>query len=112
MALLIPSSKDIWGDGTQVRDFIHIIDIVKAVDAAITQDYLQPLNLGNSEAVSFNEFAGLVAKIVGYEPTFRHLPAEPVGVMYRVSDNTNMLKVYAPQVSFEDGIKRAIKGWI
>lgn len=103
---------DIWGDGTQVRDFIHIIDIVKAVDAAITQDYLQPLNLGNSEAVSFNEFAGLVAKIVGYEPTFRHLPAEPVGVMYRVSDNTNMLRVYTPQISFEDGIKRAIKGWI
>jgi nucleoside-diphosphate-sugar epimerase len=103
---------DIWGDGTQVRDFIHIIDIVKAVDAAITQDYLQPLNLGNSEAVSFNEFAELVAKIVGYEPTFRHLPAEPVGVMYRVSDNTNMLKVYTPQISLEDGIKRAIKGWI
>jgi hypothetical protein len=32
--------------------------------------------------------------------------------MYRVSDNTNMLKVYAPQISFEEGIKRAIKGWI
>jgi hypothetical protein len=32
--------------------------------------------------------------------------------MYRVSDNTNMLKVYTPQITFENGIKRALRDWI
>ena len=36
----------IWGDGNQVRDFIHILDVVDAVDEAIRQDYTLPLNLG------------------------------------------------------------------
>lgn len=101
---------EVWGDGEQVRDFIHMVDVVKAVDAAIKQDYLEPLNLGNGIATTFNTLAQMVCNEVKYSPSIKHLPTEPVGVMYRVSDNTNMLDVYQPSINLEEGIRMAIKG--
>lgn len=101
---------EVWGDGEQVRDFIHMVDIVKAVDAAIQQDYLAPINLGNGIATSFNTLAEMVCREVKYIPIIKHLPAEPVGVMYRVSNNTNMLDVYQPSIDLEEGIRMAING--
>lgn len=101
---------EVWGDGEQVRDFIHMVDVVKAVDAAIKQDYLDPLNLGNGIATTFNTLAQMVCNEVKYSPSIKHLPTEPVGVMYRVSDNTNMLDVYQPSINLEEGIRMAIKG--
>jgi nucleoside-diphosphate-sugar epimerase len=101
---------EVWGDGEQVRDFIHMVDVVKAVDAAIQQDYLAPLNLGNGVATSFNTLAEMVCREVKYSPSIKHLPAEPVGVMYRVSNNTNMLDVYQPSIDLEEGIRMAING--
>ncbi|NBO56231.1 MAG: NAD-dependent epimerase/dehydratase family protein, partial [Actinobacteria bacterium] len=38
---------EVWGDGEQVRDFIHIRDVVDAVDAAIANDIIGPVNLGS-----------------------------------------------------------------
>lgn len=101
---------EIWGDGTQVRDFIHIIDIVNAVDKAIKEDFLEPLNLGSGIATSFNDLAKLVSKVVGYSPKFKHLQSEPVGVMYRVSDNSKMLSLYEPKIDIEIGIRMALTG--
>ena len=105
---------EIWGDGTQVRDFIHMIDVVRAVDAAIQQDYLEPLNLGSGIATSFNELASMVCSQIGYNPKIKHLQSEPVGVTYRVSDNSKMLNVYKPQIELEQGIAMAIsrKTWV
>lgn len=101
---------EVWGDGEQVRDFIHMVDVVKAVDAAIQQDYLAPLNLGNGIATSFNTLAEMVCREVKYTPSIKHLPAEPVGVMYRVSNNTNMLDIYQPRIDLEAGIRMAVNG--
>jgi nucleoside-diphosphate-sugar epimerase len=98
---------EIWGDGNQVRDFIHISDIVRAVMAAVDQDYLEPLNLGCGRATSFNELAHLVTKEADYKPIFKHID-NPIGVSYRVADVTNMLKVYKPRISLEEGIRKSL----
>jgi nucleoside-diphosphate-sugar epimerase len=97
----------IWGDGNQVRDFIHISDVVRAVMAAVDQDYLEPLNLGFGRATSFNELAHLVTAEAGYKPIFEHID-NPIGVSYRVADVTNMLKVYKPRISLEEGIRHSL----
>lgn len=97
---------DIWGDGNQVRDFIHIDDIVEAVFAAIANE-IETVNLCTGRATSFNDLARIVADIAGYKPTLRHLTAEPVGVSYRVGDPTLMLSFYTPKITLEDGIARS-----
>lgn len=99
---------EIWGDGNQVRDFIHIRDIVNAVDAAIQNDVEGPVNLGLSRPTSFNELASLVCKAAGYTPSLKHIVTAPKGVDYRCCDNSKMLSFYQPKFSLEAGIIMAL----
>jgi nucleoside-diphosphate-sugar epimerase len=100
---------EIWGDGGQTRDFIHIDDIIEAVLAAVEQDVQGPVNLGWGRPTSFNDLAGMVAKAAGYSPKIKHLKDKPVGCYYRVSDPTKMLEFYTPRITLEEGIERALR---
>lgn len=100
---------EIWGDGEQVRDWIHIDDVVAGTLAAVEQEVPGAVNLCTGRATSFNELAKLVTAEAGYSPAFRHLPAMPSGVHYRVGDPTKMLGFYQPKVSLEEGIRRALE---
>jgi nucleoside-diphosphate-sugar epimerase len=101
---------DIWGDGEQSRDFIHMSDVVDAVAEAIRLDIQGPVNLGMGRRTTFNELAKIVTEIEGYSPEFNHLPAAPVGVVNRIADPTKMLSFYTPKITLEEGIERALKG--
>ena len=101
---------DIWGDGNQVRDFIHMQDIVDAVDEAIKQDIQGPVNLGSGVATTFNQLQQIVCGIQGYTPEVNHIETAPVGVMYRVCNSSKMLEFYKPKINLYDGISRALRG--
>lgn len=99
---------EVWGDGTQVRDFIHIDDVVAGTLEAVRQDVPGPVNLGTGRATPFNDLAQLVMSAAGYDAPIEHRPAAPVGVHYRVADATKMRSFYEPKVSLEEGIQRAL----
>jgi nucleoside-diphosphate-sugar epimerase len=101
---------EVWGTGTQTRDFIHIRDIVDAVITAVDLDVKGPINLGWGRSTSFLELADLVCKEVGYTPNILTRPDKPVGCMHRVSDNSKLLSFYTPKITLEEGIKEAIRG--
>lgn len=100
---------EIWGDGTQTRDFIHISDIVEATLAAVKLDVPGPLNLGTGRGTSFLELADMVTYEAGYHPEIHLLRDKPVGCHYRVADSSKMLDIYTPKVSLEEGIARALR---
>lgn len=97
----------VWGDGRQVRDWIHIDDVTAAVLAAVEQDVPGPTNLCTGRPTSFFELADLVTKEAGYRPEVTPVGG-PAGVHYRVGDPTKMLGFYEPRVSLEEGIRRAL----
>ena len=101
---------EIWGDGTQVRDFIHIEDIIESTLKAVELELLEPINLGWGEPISFNNLAQKVFKVSGYTPKngIKHLLQKPVGVYYRCSDASLMKSFYKPKITLEEGIERAI----
>ena len=99
---------EIWGNGEQVRDFIHITDIVDAVDEAIKQDVEGPVNLGSGTPTSFIQLKEIVCEQMNYQPEVKFLD-KPVGVMYRCCDNNKMLSFYTPKISLEEGISKAIR---
>lgn len=103
---------DVWGDGDQARDFVHIDDVVDTVMAALAAGVSSivpgPVNIGTGRATTFNQLAALVCEAAGYEPEIRHLPAQPVGVHWRVADTTGQLAVHTPTVTLEEGIRRAL----
>ena len=99
---------EIWGDGNQVRDFIHIRDVVDAVDTAIKEDIRGAVNLGWARPTSFNELKELVCREANYNPESKHIIGAPKGVDYRCSDNSKMLSFYKPKISLEEGIREAL----
>ena len=101
------SPFQVWGDGNQVRDFIHIDDIVGAVMAGLDAD-VEVSNLCSGRATSFNELAQLVMLASGYNAPIEHLTAEPVGVSYRVGNPETMLRFYEPKISLEQGVLMAL----
>lgn len=101
---------EVWGPGTQTRDFIHIKDIVGAVMAALEAPSIGPVNLGWGRSTSFLELAQMSMDAVGYKGEIKTRPDKPVGCMHRVSDNTKMLSFYQPKITLEEGIEMAVKG--
>ena len=102
---------EIWGDGNQVRDFIHIEDIVEATMKAVELDIQEPINLGSGIPTSFNNLAEIIFEIAGWSPKkgIKHLIEKPIGVMYRCSNNSKMLNFYSPKISLEEGIRKTLK---
>jgi nucleoside-diphosphate-sugar epimerase len=95
--------------GACVRDWIHVEDLVEGALAAVHDGLQTPVNLCTGRATPFWELAGLMAQAVGYEPAVHGLADEPQGVMYRVGDPERMRAVYQPQVTLEEGIRRALE---
>lgn len=101
---------EVWGNGKQTRDFIHINDIVDAVMTSLDNDPIGPINLGTGRSTSFLELAEMCMDTVGYKGKIVTRPEKPIGCMHRVSDNSKMLSFYAPKISLEQGIWEAVNG--
>jgi nucleoside-diphosphate-sugar epimerase len=99
---------EIWGTGEQVRDFIHIDDVVAATFEAITNN-VKTLNLCTGRPTSFIQLAEMIMLAQGYLAPIRKHLAKPSGVEYRVGDPTKMLKIYEPKITLEEGIARALR---
>lgn len=113
---------EVWGDGTQVRDFIHVDDIIGMMNAVIDQDVQVPVNIGSGIPTNFLDLAKLVAVLADnrlmmdplncdepYHPEIVTRPDKPTGPAYRVADTTLMRTIYEPKVDLEQGIVRALR---
>jgi nucleoside-diphosphate-sugar epimerase len=98
---------EVWGRGTQVRDFVHIDDVVGATFAAVIND-VKTMNICTGRPTSFIELAEMVMLQAGYLAPIKNNLDAPIGVEYRVGDPTRMLEVYEPKISLEEGIALAL----
>lgn len=99
----------IWGNGEQVRDWVHISDVVAGALAVVDADERRPVNLCTGIGTSMRELARLMCAEAGYEPHFELREDAPAGVAYRVGDPARMLDIYRPRVSLAEGAQRAMR---
>ena len=99
----------IWGDGNQVRDWIHIDDIVAAAMKMYDRDVNGPVNLGTGQPVSMRQLAQMMCAEAGYWPVFEYVSSAPSGVPYRVAGISRMHQFHAARVTLQEGIRRALK---
>ena len=100
---------EVWGPGTQVRDFVHIDDVVGATMARLDGDDLSPVNICTGIGTSFLELAQLVMTEAGFQAPIVTHPDKPVGVLHRVGDPALMRQFYEPTVTLTEGIRRALE---
>jgi nucleoside-diphosphate-sugar epimerase len=101
---------EIWGDGQQVRDWIHIDDVVNGALAVAESGAEDAVSLCTGRGVSMADLARYICLEAGYSapPEFKLLGGPHVGVAYRVGDPRVLHRYYTPQVSLEDGVRRAL----
>lgn len=100
---------DVWGDGRQVRDFVHVDDVVDATLALVRSVVVnEPVNICTGDGTAFGDLAGMFASAAGYEPKLRFHPDAPTGVRHRVGDPTLLNRYYRPTVSLADGVSAAL----
>lgn len=98
----------VWGDGSQVRDWLHVDDLVRAALAVVDADERRPVNLCTGRGVSMLELARTVCGAVGHDPVYATRPDMPAGVAYRVGDPARMHRFHTPRVSLAEGVARAV----
>lgn len=98
----------IWGDGTQVRDWVHIDDIVGATMACVDEGIDGPLNIGWGRPTSFLELAEICCQAAGYFPALDLKLEAPKGVHYRVCNPAQLNEVYQPKITLEQAVQEAV----
>lgn len=100
----------IWGSGNQMRDFIHVEDIVRITRARLERDVIgyQSLNIGSGAPVSFYELARLLADIVGYKPVIQADASKPEGVTRRFASIDQMRRYGEPAIILHEGMLRVL----
>jgi UDP-glucose 4-epimerase len=67
----------VYGDGSQVRDLVHVDDIVAGILAAWRARHTGPLILGFGESVSVNDIVTAARQVTGAELPAEHVPPKP-----------------------------------
>lgn len=102
---------EVWGDGSAVRSFIYVDDLVTAVLCLMRSDIDEPTNIGTREYVSIKKLVELVASAADKSITPVWVPG-PVGVQNRNFSNDRIETIgFQPTVSLSEGISRTYP-WI
>lgn len=111
---LIRSNQPInmYGDGTSIRDYTYIDDIVSGTISAMKYDKTgyEIFNLGGGNPVSLVDMISTIETILGKKAIINKMPMQPGDVDRTVCDISKSMKLlnYKPETSFYDGVKNFI----
>jgi len=102
---------DVWGDGTAIRSYTYVEDMVDGIRRLVQSDLDQPVNIGNPEYVSVNDLVEIVARVAQKKITVKHIDG-PVGVQSRNFSNAKIYSTgWRALFNTEAGIKKTYP-WI
>jgi len=103
----------IFGDGTQLRDYTYISDIVNGILLAgeKTESAGEVFNLGYSSPISVNELVDKMYTISGKPKKIKFIDKQKgdVEVTYSDTSKANKILNYYPQVNIDEGLKRTFE---
>lgn len=101
----------IYGSGKQTRSFQYVSDLVDGLIALMNNNYSLPVNLGNPDEYTIEEFATIIKKVVGGTSEIVQKPSVEDDPQRRKPDITRA-KTYlkwSPKVSLLEGINRTVE---
>ena len=114
---LLGEEIELYGDGTQRRDCVHVDDVVDALLlSATTPDAAgEILNLGHEVSLTLAEIAELTQRAAGDESGVRLVPFPDdllridIGSFHGDFSKAKRILGWSPRVSFADGIEATIR---
>ena len=99
-------SIDVWGDGSAVRSYTYVSDMVDGIYLLMHSDLHGAVNIGCPQYVTVDELANTAARISGKRITINHVSG-PVGVQSRNFSNDKIYSLgWKAKVFLEEGIRR------
>lgn len=101
-----------YGDGTSIRDFTYIDDIVQGIIKAIDKAHdFEIFNLARGEPVAVRDLISTIEKVTGKKAIINQLPSVSGDVQATHGDisNAERLLGYKPKISLYEGMSRLYK---
>ena len=102
----------IFGDGTQLRDYTFISDIVDGLclAAEIKDSSGEAFNLGYSNPTSVNDLVEKMYAITGKSEKIKYISSQKgdVQITYSNTEKAKRVLNYVPQVSIDEGLQRTL----
>jgi UDP-glucose 4-epimerase len=110
-AMLAGRRPVIFGDGTQVRDFVYVSDVADVNVRVVGRTIAEPLHVGVGAGTSVNELAGRLRALMGAAEAPAHGPAV-AGEVYRIYLDVSRIERalgWRAQVPLEEGLRRTVE---
>jgi UDP-glucuronate 4-epimerase len=104
-------SVPVYGDGSMMRDFTYIDDIINGTTAAIDRcDGYNIYNLGECQPIAVNDLVSEIEKALGKKAVIEHLPLQPGDVELTFADVTRAAEKlgYSPSTDIQTGLSRFV----
>jgi nucleoside-diphosphate-sugar epimerase len=104
-------SIEVWGDGTAIRSYTYVDDMVDGIYRLMHSDLTGAVNIGCPQYVSVNELVETVANVAGKKIHIKHVKG-PVGVQSRNFSNERIYSLgWRALFYLKDGIAQTYP-WI
>jgi GDP-L-fucose synthase len=105
------SQVKLWGTGTPRREFLHAVDLARAVKIALEKyDGDSHLNVGAGVEISIRELAELVANESGFIGKILWDDSMPDGTPRKILDISKILALdWSPTIGLKEGISRTVR---
>ncbi len=110
-AFLKQNPFEVWGDGTQIRNWTYVGDIVEGMILAGEKiDDATAINLGTEERIRVIDAVNGILSYTGHKAEIKLLRDMPTGPLNRVADNqlAKNLLGWKPKTNFIDGLHKTI----
>ncbi|WP_202701651.1 UDP-glucuronic acid decarboxylase family protein [Flavobacterium sp. UGB4466] len=97
----------IFGDGTQTRSFCFVDDLVEGIYRLLMSDYTHPVNIGNPNEITMNDFAQEIIKLTNTDQKIVYLPLPQDDPKQRQPDITKAKAIldWEPKINREEGLR-------
>jgi len=97
----------VFGDGSQTRSFCYVDDLIEGIYRLLMSDYAQPVNIGNPDEITINQFCEEIIKLTGttQKIVYKELPQDDP--KQRRPDITKAREIlgWEPKVDRAEGLK-------
>ncbi|MDC1517457.1 SDR family oxidoreductase [Cyclobacteriaceae bacterium] len=96
-----------FGDGSQTRSFTYVDDLIEGIFRLLLSDYAYPVNIGNPQEVTINEFAQEILQLTQSSSTmsYQALPEDDPKQRKPDISLANELLDWSPQFTRSEGLK-------
>lgn len=96
-----------FGDGSQTRSFCYVDDLIEGIYRLLMSDCATPVNIGNPNEITINEFAEEIIKLTGtsQKVVYKPLPQDDPKQRKPDTAKAKSLLNWEPKVSREEGLR-------